>query len=192
METMNGDLQVQVNPRYYLHNSIFVIFILILVWHCFIITDESTATRGAYRVGSDNHFEGLRVRLTVTISAAGMMAPIYATVTGLKDSEMPIDLCPSGIVIIEVPGLSCGNVDIRNQQSGYIVFLRQSGHEGKGNTETENFRLYREKVLLPFIDASRVSNGHKSGAEVSDALTAVSWIDGALAQFLGPTKGVRP
>jgi hypothetical protein len=128
-------------------------------------------------------FEGIRVRLTVTISAAGMMAPIYATVTGLKDTEMPIDLCPSGIVIIEVPGLCCGNVDIRNQQSGYIVFLRQSGHEGNGSTETENFRLYREKVLLPFINDCRVASKYTPGDEVADEFTAVSWIDGAMAQF---------
>ena len=36
---------------------------------------------------ASNHFNGISVRLTVTLSAAGFMSPKYATVTGLTDRK---------------------------------------------------------------------------------------------------------
>jgi hypothetical protein len=38
------------------------------------------------------------------MSAAGTIAPLYLTVTGLTERELSVDLCPTGVLILKVEG----------------------------------------------------------------------------------------
>jgi hypothetical protein len=65
--------------------------------------------RSAYVAGKDGAknrlFSGQRIRLTQTMAGNGRMAPVFATMTGLSEDELPSDTCPSGIYFLEVyPG----------------------------------------------------------------------------------------
>ena len=51
------------------------------------------------------------------------MAPIFATMTGLSEEELPSDTCPSGIYFLEVPGLCVGGSDVRAEGTGTIAYV---------------------------------------------------------------------
>ena len=56
---------------------------------------QSGGTRSKYKNDDPNHVCGLRVKITYTFSAAGTMAPIFISVLGLNDRELPNDDCIS-------------------------------------------------------------------------------------------------
>ena len=71
---------------------------------------------------------GLRVKLTYTFSGAGVMAPIFVSVLGLNEREMPEDQCIS----LKIPGLCVGGggVAVGNEQTGLLMFMKgDSGME---------------------------------------------------------------
>jgi len=53
---------------------------------------ESTSARAAY--GG-----------TFTLSAAGTIAPLYYSVTGLSDTELDPQVCSSGVLVVKIPGV---------------------------------------------------------------------------------------
>ena len=81
--------------------------------------EESYSARSAYSVDTDgsesSQFRGQRVRLSFTMSGNGRVGSIWATRAGLSESELPSDVCPSGIHITEVPGLTIGGSDIMQE-----------------------------------------------------------------------------
>ena len=83
----------------------------------------------------------------------GIMTPLYITVYGLNVRELPVEDIPSGIFVLEVPGLSYeNNLDARVLESGYVVFTRSSIHNhGEQSVSAKSFQHYREKLLLPYI-----------------------------------------
>ena len=150
---------------------------------------RETGTYSAYKLDDLEHFDGTRVRLTVTMSAGGMIAPIYATVTGLTTHELPEAACPSGVLVIQIPGMCVGGaVDPMatfGEGVGFVVFMR--GREEGANSDSPqliNFTHYRRKVLHPFIDCIREKiHGHVVGTEVPAWLSCVSWSDGDINQL---------
>ena len=94
---------------------------------------------------------GLRVKLTYTFSAAGIIANIFISVCGLTKAELPTLTCPTGLLAIEVEGLSVGGggVTVGNKSKGWIVFVRSDP-----GADEKRYRFYRDRVFLPFIRQS--------------------------------------
>jgi len=131
---------------------------------------------GTFTTKSRGHLCGQRVRFTVTFSAGGYMAPLFMTVTGLSDSELPQSTCQDGVLILKIPGLCVGGtVDPRIQNYGYVAFIRsrKDGIVSEESPEMAVFRYYRTNILLPWIEELRlVVHNHPSDAPVPDELTA--------------------
>ena len=120
---------------------------------------------------------GLRVKVTFTFSAAGMTAPLFITVSGVSEDEMPDE----EFLHIQVPGLAVGGtgVTVGNKTMGHVFFMRK----GKGADE-ERVKYYQDQVLLPWIEEVRkdIDSNYVTGMKVPTKLKAVSWMDGALDQ----------
>jgi hypothetical protein len=54
------------------------------------------------------------------------MGKIVMKVLGLREGELPTSPCESGILVIEVPGLTAGAATNQGRRIGYIVFVRKS------------------------------------------------------------------
>ena len=65
---------------------------------------QSGGTRSKYQNDAANHMCGLRVKITYTFSATGTMAPMFTSVLGLNDRELPNDDCIS----MKIEGLCVG------------------------------------------------------------------------------------
>ena len=105
------------------------------------------------------------------------MAPIFISVLGLNERELPEDHCVS----IEIPGLCVGGggVTVGNKECGILMFMR-----GESGIDKERYRIYRDDVLLPFIEKSIIEfGGWVKGTPIPQDLKAVSWSDGDLAQI---------
>lgn len=64
---------------------------------------------------------GMRIKLTHTFSGGGTCAPLFITVAGLTDREMP-----SGcdMIVVKVPSLCIGGGGVgKSQREGYVVLL---------------------------------------------------------------------
>ena len=95
----------------------------------FITSRESLQGKGVrstYRpVEKEAYMCGLRVKYTFTFTAGGEMAAIFITVSGLSSEELSPELCPDGILLREVEGLSVGAAtDPTNKQVGYVCLVR--------------------------------------------------------------------
>ena len=103
--------------------------------------------------GGTDHLNGLRVRLTFTMNATGMLAATFITVTGVSEKELPKKTCPSGVLYIQIPGLCIGAAqDLRHNAVGYVAFYRTERCDVTNKTsEQRNFEYYRENILKPFI-----------------------------------------
>ena len=89
---------------------------------------EGCGTRGLYEASEVQNMNGFRVKHTFTFTAAGNLAPMYTTVSGLSEKELPVETCPSGMHVLEIPGLAVGSdVDPSNDLLGYVVFIRKTG-----------------------------------------------------------------
>jgi hypothetical protein len=85
---------------------------------------EKCGTRGLYEDTEVQNMNGFRVKHTFTFTAAGQLAPFYTTVSGFNEQEMPVETCPSGMHVLEIPGLAIGSdVDPSNDLLGYVVFI---------------------------------------------------------------------
>ena len=81
---------------------------------------------------------GMRVKLTWTLSGGGTSAPWLITVTGFNDREMQTTC---DMLVLEVPGLCVGGYGVGgNEQVDYIVF-NKNGHN------KERFVLLEECAL---------------------------------------------
>ena len=96
---------------------------------------RNRGTQSIYRQEKVNMMNGVRVKVTFTFSGAGMTAPLFITVSGLSEEEMPND----EFLHVQVPGLAVGGegVTVGNKTMGHIFFMRK----GKGADE-ERVRYY--------------------------------------------------
>jgi hypothetical protein len=98
--------------------------------------DVDTSSQALYTMNKQNDSNGFRsgvsVRMTHTMSASGKLAPIFCQVIHLSERELSLAQCPSGIAMIEIPGLCIGSaIDPRNNSPGYVVFVRQGVNESE-------------------------------------------------------------
>ena len=63
----------------------------------------------------------MRVKLTYTFSAVEIIAPLFISVVGLTELELPMDRH----LVLKIEGLSVGGggVTIRNKEVGYYLML---------------------------------------------------------------------
>ena len=140
-----------------------------------------SGTHSLYSPSDVNNMNGFRVKPTYTLTAGGQIAPIFITVY-VSEKEMPAEKCPSGVLFVTIPGLAVGSdIDPNNSLPGYIVFLRKTGDS---SLDKRKHKLYRDKILLPFVERLRQFNdGYVTGTDIPIELTVVSWSDGDLAQM---------
>ena len=128
-----------------------------------------------YNVDESDHMNGMRVKLTWSLSGGGTCAPLLVTATGLNERELP----SGDMLVVQVAGLCIGGSGVgANEQEGYIVFTR-SGQDQK------RFEFYQSNVLLPFINSLRKEYSIfdiSDGISIPDELTAAAWCDGDLPQ----------
>lgn len=74
-------------------------------------------------VESNPQMHGQRMKLTYTMVAAGLQAPLFITITGLSNDELSPTMYPDGILVVEVEGLSiAGATNPGDRTIGYICF----------------------------------------------------------------------
>ena len=133
---------------------------------------------------------GMRVKLTFTFSAVGTSAPLFVSVVGLTERELPEDMC----IPMRIEGLCVGGggVNVGWKGDGWLVLMR-GGSENNDAPDKQRYKYYRDNVLLPFISQSRKEfDGFddESGISIPTNLTAVSWCDGDLAQIASVIEDV--
>ena len=136
---------------------------------------QSGGTRSKYKNDDSNHMCGLRVKITYTFSAAGTMAPIFISVLGLNDRELPNDDCIS----MKIEGLCVGGggINVGSKQCGTLLFMK-----GKG-CDRARYEIYKEEVFLPFVKNTRIEYGcWIEGSPIAEDLKSVSWSDGDAKQ----------
>ena len=114
---------------------------------------------------------GLRVNFTYTFSAAGTMAPIFISVLGLTERDLPREI----IFLIKITGLCVGGggVNLEAQQYGIIIFMC-----GENEMDKKRYQIYRDEIIIPFIAYTRAEYGEwRVGMTIHEELKAVSWCD---------------
>ena len=66
---------------------------------------------------------GLCVQLPFTFTTGGLTVPPYVSVCGLTVNELPVEICPDGILAVKMKGLCKGGNNLQNNGSGGRVFL---------------------------------------------------------------------
>ena len=133
--------------------------------------DDDTATRSSYtrNTSSTDSLCGLCIRHSVTFNAVGNAAPLYATVYGLSEEELPSAHCPSGRLCVPLPGFCYGGCqDASNSSVGYLVFLRSTNVEDDISTDQINHTKYRNDVFIPWVQNTRESYLRKEGWHPGD------------------------
>ena len=124
-------------------------------------------------------------RVPICVVPFCSVAPVFATMTGLSEEELPSDTCPSGIYFLEVPGLCVGGSDVRAEGTGTIAFVRKDAcNKDWDSAERRLFKEYNERVFYPFVRSVReVDYDWDPTTPVPDWLKCVAWCDGGIPQL---------
>ena len=115
----------------------------------------ASGTRSKHTSGKkEEDNRGLRVKLTHTMAANGVSAPVFVSVRGLTERELSVQECPSGVLILDLAGPCIGGVGVNagSTTKGCIIFVCND-HDKE--TDKVRFRAYRDRVLLPFVESQR-------------------------------------
>ena len=68
--------------------------------------DNDSGTRSDFSRNTSNTdiLRGICIRHTVSFNTVENTAPVYATVCGIAEEEMPIATCPSSVLTVPIPG----------------------------------------------------------------------------------------
>ena len=116
-----------------------------------------------------------------TFTLLGRCAPIFLSVSGLTERELPKSANPNGLLLFEVQGLLMANsVKICNTQPGYVLLMRSE----KG-IDVSRYRIYRDSVFLPFVDSIRKEYDQWDGNmnNLQPNMFVVSWQDGDIPEI---------
>ena len=114
---------------------------------------NDTGVRSAYTKENSNadSLQGIRIRRTVTFNGVGNAAPLYITVYGLTEQELPVATCPSGVHHVQLPDLSYGaSQDCSNTTIGHMIFLRSTEPGSDVSTDQLNHEKYRNESTREF------------------------------------------
>ena len=94
-------------------------------------------------------------------------APLFISVIGLNNRELTTD----NPLVLKIEGLSVGGggVTLGSKQYGYILFMR-----GDKGIDKQRYRYYRDNVLIPFIQESRLVFGECDKKVISESMKALS------------------
>ena len=138
---------------------------------------KKAGTRSKFMNDDSKNMCGMRVKLTYTFSGAGIMAPIFITVLGLNERELPQGQCVS----LKIPGLCVGGGGVTVGSKGFGILMFMRGEQG---IDKHRYEIYRDEILVPFIRQSRTEfGGWEEGTPIPEDMKAVSWCDGDLAQI---------
>jgi len=92
--------------------------------------------------------KGLRVKITFTFFAVGVMAPLFITMCGLNDREMNYSKC----LLVPIKGLYVigGGINLNNTTVGHIRFIQK-----QKDADLVRYMHYQDNVLLPFLSENR-------------------------------------
>ncbi len=115
-----------------------------------LITKQSlmeTGTNACYSCIENSNMNGLCIKMTFTFSAEGTCAPLFITVGGLIEQELPGG---SGFKHCVVPGLCIGelgvNVDVRTVGHVFSCSLKEE-HMWKDSSTTKRKSSYHSSML---------------------------------------------
>ena len=92
---------------------------------------------------------GLQIRHCVMFNAYSNDAPLYATVYGLSEQELPVATCPSGVLPLSLPSFCYGDSqDVYNTTRGQKKGVEIS-------TDQLNHIIYRREIFLPYVEETR-------------------------------------
>ena len=147
-----------------------------------ICKDEDTGTRSAYtqHTSSTSNMRGLWIRHSVTFNAYGNAAPLYSTVYGISEQELPVATRPSGVLPLSLPGFCYGgSQDLSKTTRGHVVFLGNTKKGDEISTDKLNYIRYRREIFLPYVEATRAhylrQEGWEAGDDVEDEHVWVGW-----------------
>ena len=106
---------------------------------------SSSASRNIYkqRASGDAHCRGVRIVINSTFTAGGLSAPIFVSVFGLSDDEMPFN----EIITVPVPGLAVGShQDVYSGGIGFLTFIKGSGKYSNSTSENDEIGTANEYV----------------------------------------------
>eukprot|EP00956_Cyclotella_meneghiniana_P014153 scaffold21057_cov63-Cyclotella_meneghiniana.AAC.3 len=138
---------------------------------------ENRGTHSLYTVNEGKDMNGMRVKLSFSFNAIGASSPLYITVSGLTDEEMPME---EDMLVVEVPGLCVGGGVGSNDSVGYIVFTKKNS-----GADQLRFEHYHKHILKPMVDEYRkrlYDYDPDSGTEIPRELFAVACSDGDMPQ----------
>jgi hypothetical protein len=145
-------------------------------------------TLSKYSQGEQIHCNGLRVKITYSFNGAGASAPVFVSVTGLTEHELPKEAVPSGLLALKIQGLCVGGtgINLGEMPAGWLVFIR---NDNDGEAEKKRYRFYRENVFIPFLnDIRKEYDGWVEKSNIEDESTIISWQDGDFAQVATLTE----
>ena len=149
----------------------------------FVLASKSSynnrGTHGLYRTTDSNKMDGIRVKINFAFAASGECFPLFVTVSGLTEKELP----DHEFVHVKIPGLCIGgDVSVGGSlQDGHLFLMRNTA-----GAEKEMHKHYHEHILIPGINAQRKKYHDfdiDAGSPVPKDLHTVTWCDGALSQI---------
>jgi hypothetical protein len=106
---------------------------------------EQRGTRALYSLNKGNDMRGFRVKVSISMNAIGAHSPLFVSISGLSDREMPFD---GNVFVVKVPGLCVGGGVGSNSEVGYIMFCKKG-------SDQERYEYYHKHVLIPMIERYR-------------------------------------
>jgi len=96
---------------------------------CYIIKkedDRETYSSYTKHTSKTDSKRGVRIRHTVSFNGFGNATPLYITVYGLSESELPSSTCSTGVHSIRLPGLCYGSTqDCSTETVGFLISKEQ-------------------------------------------------------------------
>lgn len=132
------------------------------------------------------NLKGRRVRITTTISASGAVAPLFITIYGLTERDLPRSEYPDGIYVAKFEGLCIGgNQDPFCTGFGFVCFCRKKDPRDRITPDHAAYsKGYRFHCQKPFSRKMRqlVFGGdadvNTASEELDECKVIVSWCDG--------------
>lgn len=156
----------------------------------YLCTNMERADSGSYSAHITDkkvkvNLNGLRIRLTFTMSARGYTAPVFLTVYGLSERDLPVETCPEGRLYVKIPGLNQSSAhNTYDETYGFICFMRQSCPSSEESYDKLNFTWYRIHVLHPWIIHLRKKFFKQNDSSKPDLeYICVAWSDGCGTQL---------
>jgi hypothetical protein len=143
-------------------------------------SNKKAGTLSKYSQGEQIHCNGLRVKITYTFNGAGASAPVFVSVNGLTEHELPKEAVPSGLLALKINGLCVGGtgINLGEMPAGWLVFIRND-NDGKA----KGILIISREHLPAFLN--NIQKEYDSWVEKS---TIISWQDGDFAQVATLTE----